>query len=305
MVVLPPEAVIVSLGSVPESIESRENKTVLVMPEGSIEITYAISVAGTREHALALIREAEDKISEAKNAGVNVAEAENLLGKAKEAFNAENYAQAEAYAKEALEAVEKALTTTPPPTTPTPTTPPPETITTPPAATTTPPATTTTPPSETTTSPPPTVTTPPPTETTTPTTTTPTPTPKPSPGIPAWIIGAITAVIVAALAVFLIFRRKPSSPPSNQFFMPPPVNVELNRIMAEYGSELRAEDQQALQLLADSGGRLFESELRDKLNLPRTSVWRLVKRLEKLGIVEIRKIGGQNLICVKDSYLAS
>ena len=128
-VILPPEAVIVSLSTIPESIESREGQTILIMPQGSIEITYTISVAGTREHALALIREAENKISEAKKAGVNVEEAESLLSKAKEAFNAGNYTQAEVYAKEATTLAQEALitattlspttATTPPPSTPT------------------------------------------------------------------------------------------------------------------------------------------------------------------------------------------
>jgi len=33
--------------------------------------------------------------------------------------------------------------------------------------------------------------------------------------------------------------------------------------------------------------------------LPKTSIWRLVKRLERLELVEIVKIGGQNLIKLK------
>ena len=136
-VILPPEAVIISLSTIPESIESRKGQTILIMPQGSIEITYTISVAGTKEHALALIREAESKISEAKNAGVNVEEAESLLSKAKEAFNAGNYTQAEVYAKEATTLAQEALitATTPPPTT---TTPPSTPTTTTPSPTTTP-----------------------------------------------------------------------------------------------------------------------------------------------------------------------
>jgi uncharacterized membrane protein len=48
--------------------------------------------------------------------------------------------------------------------------------------------------------------------------------------------------------------------------------------------------------LAEKDGAAFESELRNKFLLPKTTIWRLVKRLEREGLIEIRKAGGQNLI---------
>jgi uncharacterized membrane protein len=59
---------------------------------------------------------------------------------------------------------------------------------------------------------------------------------------------------------------------------------------------LRPEDQQVLQFLAEKEGAAFESEIRGKFLLPKTTIWRLVKRLEREELVEIRKAGGQNLI---------
>ena len=60
--------------------------------------------------------------------------------------------------------------------------------------------------------------------------------------------------------------------------------------------QLRQEDKDVLQYLAEKEGAVFESELRSKFQLPKTTVWRLVKRLEREELVEIRKAGGQNLI---------
>jgi hypothetical protein len=59
---------------------------------------------------------------------------------------------------------------------------------------------------------------------------------------------------------------------------------------------LRQEDKDVLQYLAEKEGAAFESELRGRFQLPKTTVWRLVKRLEREELVEIRKAGGQNLI---------
>lgn len=59
---------------------------------------------------------------------------------------------------------------------------------------------------------------------------------------------------------------------------------------------LRPEDKELLDFLVERLGSAFESEVRSKFVLPRTSLWRLVKRLEREELLEVRKIGGQNLI---------
>ena len=73
----------------------------------------------------------------------------------------------------------------------------------------------------------------------------------------------------------------------------------LSRIVGNILTEkphLRPEDQQVLKFLAEKEGAVFESEIRTKFQIPKTTIWRLVKRLEREELVEIRKAGGQNLI---------
>jgi hypothetical protein len=70
---------------------------------------------------------------------------------------------------------------------------------------------------------------------------------------------------------------------------------EVIRILAER-PHLRPEDQRVLKFLAEKDGAAFESEVRNKFLLPKTTIWRLVKRLEREELIEIRKAGGQNLI---------
>jgi uncharacterized membrane protein len=59
---------------------------------------------------------------------------------------------------------------------------------------------------------------------------------------------------------------------------------------------LSAIDTQVLDLIRSRGGRLFESELRDLLGIPKTSAWRRVKKLEKMGLLRTRKVSSQNEI---------
>ena len=91
---------------------------------------------------------------------------------------------------------------------------------------------------------------------------------------PAAILAA--AVLTVALCVaFLIIRKRGS--------------VDLTGTLSSMDSEV-------LDLIRSRGGRMFESELRDLLGIPKTSAWRRVKRLEKMGLVRTRKIGSQNQI---------
>lgn len=63
---------------------------------------------------------------------------------------------------------------------------------------------------------------------------------------------------------------------------------------APAGAALRPEDQAVLAYLRERGGRAVEAEIRRQFVLPKTSTWRLVKRLERLGLVQIVRVGVQN-----------
>lgn len=66
---------------------------------------------------------------------------------------------------------------------------------------------------------------------------------------------------------------------------------------------LKPEDKQVLRFLAEKEGTAFESEIRNKFILPKTTLWRLVKRLEREDLVEVQKAGVQNLIKLRYDHL--
>jgi uncharacterized membrane protein len=72
-------------------------------------------------------------------------------------------------------------------------------------------------------------------------------------------------------------------------------NKFVETIIRNY-PDLKQEDREVLHFLAEKEGAVFEGEIRTKFLLPKTSVWRLVKRLERLELIEVTKIGGQNLL---------
>jgi uncharacterized membrane protein len=99
--------------------------------------------------------------------------------------------------------------------------------------------------------------------------------PLPSVSTPSLItVGAMCIVIVVLLVGLIVALRH-------------------RRVSPEM---LSPADNQMLQAIRSKGGKIFESELRDSLGLPKTSAWRRVKKLEKRGLVKIRRVGSQNEI---------
>lgn len=79
--------------------------------------------------------------------------------------------------------------------------------------------------------------------------------------------------------------------------------IDVQKIL-EGRAHLRPEDKEALEFIGQAGGECFESELREKFKLPRTTVWRMIKRLEREDLLEVRKVGGQNLVRIRDDISA-
>lgn len=59
----------------------------------------------------------------------------------------------------------------------------------------------------------------------------------------------------------------------------------------------KGDEEKVLNFIKKSGGRALEAEIRAAFpEIPRTTLWRMLKRLEKKGIIKIKKVGLQNLI---------
>ena len=71
-----------------------------------------------------------------------------------------------------------------------------------------------------------------------------------------------------------------------------PFNLEKVQAMPD----LREDDKEIITFIHENGGSVLESDLRKKFLLPRTTMWRAVKRLERHGLIEITKKDQQNLI---------
>ena len=101
---------------------------------------------------------------------------------------------------------------------------------------------------------------------------------------PLLILGGGSAVAVV-IGFFFVRRRRGGT-------------VDVEAVLQAY-PWLRPDQQAVIRFLADQRAGVFESDLRKAFDLPKSSMWRLIKRLEDEGIVTVRLLRGQNYIELK------
>ena len=129
------------------------------------------------------------------------------------------------------------------------------------------------------------------------------PIPKPTPTedytIPM-IIGGLAATGIAGASI-MIKKSKTKSPITQTEIKeekPKKESIDPQTIF-DFRPDMREDDKKIVKFISENGGQVFESELRKKFLQPRTTMWRAVKRLERLGVIEINKKDMQNFVILK------
>ena len=126
-------------------------------------------------------------------------------------------------------------------------------------------------------------------------------------------IGMIAGPIAAAAIAGVIVAKKRQSKPQLQTEViqtetiqtPKPTTDALTPdAIFELRPDMREDDKDIVKFISENGGEVFESELRKKFLQPRTTMWRAVKRLERLGVVEIYKKDLLNMVKLRNDLEA-
>ncbi len=112
-----------------------------------------------------------------------------------------------------------------------------------------------------------------------------------------YVAGGVAVAIAAIAAIAIKMKNKPKqiiSAPQTTVVAErnEPFNIEKVLEMPD----LREDDKDIIKFIHENGGSALESDLRKKFLLPRTTMWRAVKRLERHELIEITKKDQQNLI---------
>ena len=99
-----------------------------------------------------------------------------------------------------------------------------------------------------------------------------------------YLVAAAAAAAAIIFVVYFLFRRR---------------GYNIEKIFKMH-PRLNKEEKSVIEFLAENEGKAFESQIRERFpDIPRTSLWRLVKRLEKLEIIRVKKIGLENQVELK------
>ena len=300
-ILLPEDTTLIYSNVLPNEIGSLNGNPYVIMPSGDINIEYTIGPVGTHEHAHTLINDAENTINTIKAEGILVPAAEAKLQQAKDSFEEEKYIEAEQYASQAKSLAQETQTTA-------------NNVQNKisqaesaiksatnagrtvgidtaqnllqeaetsyelgnytdaqdfadQASNSASNAT------------------------------------KPEDlgdeGIPyTWILGGLG---IAALAAggYIFTRKKPEK--TIQIEMKK--EYDLEKMMSDY-PHLRVDDKEVLRFIASKGGESFAAEIRDRFEIPRTSLWRMIRRLEGEEVIEVNNIGGQSLVRLNSKYVS-
>jgi uncharacterized membrane protein len=116
------------------------------------------------------------------------------------------------------------------------------------------------------------------------------------------IVALSTTVFFSAVGIGLLRRKKPANALRQIQMQESSGKVDVDKLLSKH-RELRQDEIQVIRFLATKNGKAFESELFELLNLPRTTTWRLIRRLEGMEIVQIKKSRRQNVVLVREKYL--
>ena len=122
-------------------------------------------------------------------------------------------------------------------------------------------------------------------------------------------LGMIVGPIAAAAIAGVIVAKKRQSKPQLQTQVIQTETIQTPKSTTDaltpdaifnLRPDMREDDKEIVKFISENGGEVFESELRKKFLQPRTTMWRAVKRLERLGVVEIYKKDLLNMVKLRN-----
>ena len=79
------------------------------------------------------------------------------------------------------------------------------------------------------------------------------------------------------------------------------VEIDIDLIFKQH-PYLRLDDKEVIRFLVEVGGGAFAVELRQRFDLPKSSAWRMIRRLERDGIVVTRPVGRETFVEINRVY---
>ena len=102
-----------------------------------------------------------------------------------------------------------------------------------------------------------------------------------------------SALVVIGVGGFIIYqkRNKTDKTPEPDEITP---NVDLEKVF-KYKDHLRTDEKAVLRYIEESNGA-FITEIRERFDIPKSTAWRMIKRLEEYGVVAVSQVGRETYL---------
>lgn len=114
-----------------------------------------------------------------------------------------------------------------------------------------------------------------------------------------WLLVAVGAI---GIFVAVLYRRSSTNKHSTFDTQNSTAYSDIRptpEIVFERIPDLREDDKEIVRYIFQKGGETTESDIRKKFLQPRTTMWRTVKRLERVGAVRVTKRDSLNIVSLK------
>lgn len=106
---LPEDSTIYSISPNPEGMSGSSDSIYLTLPKGNVTVVYRIGIIGTKDHALTLLTAASEKMAQLQSNGIVVSKIETVLTTAFYAYENKQYVEAEEYANKVQKMCDQTL----------------------------------------------------------------------------------------------------------------------------------------------------------------------------------------------------
>ncbi|WP_087037037.1 helix-turn-helix transcriptional regulator [Thermococcus litoralis] len=108
-----------------------------------------------------------------------------------------------------------------------------------------------------------------------------------------WLLYVLPILAILIAGGYLFLKKQPSESPTSGSSLP--LSREEFQKKIE-GMDLSRDEMRVLLYLYDRGGKAPQAEVKDVLRIPKTTAWRMFKRLEEKGLVKIYKKKRENWV---------
>ncbi|WP_252742830.1 helix-turn-helix transcriptional regulator [Thermococcus alcaliphilus] len=108
-----------------------------------------------------------------------------------------------------------------------------------------------------------------------------------------WLLYVLPILAILIAGGYLFIKKQPSESPTSSSSLP--LSREEFQKKIE-NMDLSRDEMRVLLYLYDRGGKAPQAEVKDVLRIPKTTAWRMFKRLEEKGLVKIYKKKRENWV---------